>query len=320
MKQEHQLLGIHHVTAITSDVVRNYEFFTEILGMRLVKKSVNQDDIYTYHTYFADDHGSPGTAMTFFDFPNIPKGMKGTNAITRTGFRVPSDAALTYYAKRFATYQVRQEPIVERFGRKVLRFWDFDDQAYQLVSDEANQGVAPGIPWKKGPVPEEYAIYGLGTLEVTVSYLKDFKRILETIFGFRTIATQGHTYLLEVGDGGNGAQVELVEETKAPQAQQGYGEVHHIAFRLAHSDSLAVWQEVFDNLGLPNSGYVDRYYFESLYVRIGHLLIELATDEPGFMGDEPYETLGERLSLAPFLEPQREYIESVIKPFDTIRK
>lgn len=319
MRKEDQLLGVHHVTAMTSDAVKNYEFFTKILGMRLVKKSVNQDDIYRYHTYFADDLGSPGTTMTFFDFPNNPKGKKGTNAITRTSFRVPNDAALEYYAQRFQEFNVKYQEITTEFEQKVLHFWDFDEQAYQLISDEINSGVKAGIPWKKGPVPEKFAIYGLGPVEISIAYFKQFKELFEDILGFQTIKHEGNRYLLEVGKGGNGGQVILVDNQTSPQSQQGYGEVHHVAFRLANRKSLEVWQEIFTKLGLPNSGYVDRYYFESLYVRMGHVLVELATDEPGFMGDEPYETLGEKLSLAPFLENRRTYIESVIKPFDTKR-
>jgi len=320
MRTQDQLLGVHHVTAMTSDVERNYHFFTDILGMRLVKKTVNQDDIYTYHTYFADDIGTPGTTMTFFDFPQTSRGSKGTNAITRTSFRVPSDAALDYYAQRLDTFSVKHEAVTTVFGTKVLRFWDFDQQAYQLISDEENHGVAAGTPWEKGPVPLEFAIYGLGPVEITVSYFADFKGLLENIFGFQTIAQEANQALLSVGEGGNGGQIVLIEDTTSPQAQQGDGEVHHVAFRLADRASLAVWQEVFDNLGLSNSGYVDRYYFESLYVRVGHILFELATDEPGFMGDEPYETLGEKLSLAPFLENKRDYIEGVITPFNTVRQ
>lgn len=319
MREQDKPLGIHHVTAMTSDVKKNYDFFTEVLGMRLVKKTVNQDDIYTYHTYYADDHGTPGTTMTFFDFPNNPKGAKGTNTISRSGFRVPSDAAIEYYKQRFEMFNVTHEEIKEEFGRKVLSFWDEDEQAYQLISDEKNVGVTAGIPWKNGPVPEEFAIYGLGTVEITISYMEQFNHLMTNLFTFKEIAREGNRHLLEVGEGGNGAQIILVENEEDKDAVQGYGEVHHLAFRLKDRESLKVWQELFDQLGLPNSGYVDRYYFESLYVRLGHILVELATDEPGFMEDEPYETLGESLSLAPFLESKREYIEGVIKPFDTKR-
>lgn len=143
------LKGVHHVTAITSSAEENYKFFTYTLGMRLVKKTVNQDDIQTYHLFFADDEGNAGTDMTFFDFPGIPQGRHGTDEIYRTAFRVPSDEALNYWVKRFDRLQVKHEGITEQFGVKVLSFVDFDDQKYQLISDENNQGIASGKPWQK---------------------------------------------------------------------------------------------------------------------------------------------------------------------------
>lgn len=314
-----QLLGIHHVTAITDDAERNYKFFTEVLGMRLVKKTVNQDDIYTYHTFFADDVGSPGTDMTFFDFPNVPKGHSGTNSITRPSFRVPDDAALVYYEQRFNEYNIKHEGIQTLFGKKVLPFEESDGQSYQLISDENNKGVAPGQPWKEGPVPIDKAIYGLGPIEITVSYFEDFKKILEDIFGMTMIIEEENVAVLEVGEGGNGGQVFLRKDTTGPEARQGYGEVHHVSFRLKDHEAISKWLEKYKQYGIGNSGLVDRFYFEALYARIGHILIEVSTDGPGFMGDEPYETLGESLALPPFLEEQRDYIESEIRPFDTKR-
>lgn len=314
-----QLLGIHHVTAMTDDAERNYKFFTEILGMRLVKKSINQDDIYTYHTFFADDVGSAGTDMTFFDFPDIPKGKAGTNSITRPSFRVPDDAALEYYAQRFDEFDVKHEEIQELFGKKVLPFEEPDGQVYQLVSDENNYGVEPGIPWKQGPVPEDKAIYGLGPIEITVSYFEDFKRVLEQIYGMKPVIEEDDVALLDVGEGGNGGQVILRKDTEGPEARQGYGEVHHVSFRVKDHDAIAEWLEKYKQTNIPNSGLVDRFYFEALYARIGHILLEVSTDGPGFMGDEPYDELGENLSLPPFLEEKREYIESEIRPFDTRR-
>lgn len=314
-----QLLGIHHVTAITDDAERNYKFFTEVLGMRLVKKTVNQDDIYTYHTFFADDVGSPGTDMTFFDFPNVPKGHSGTNSITRPSFRVPDDAALVYYEQRFNEYNIKHEGIQTLFGKKVLPFEESDGQSYQLISDENNKGVAPGQPWKEGPVPTDKAIYGLGPIEITVSYFEDFKKILEDIFGMTMIIEEENVAVLEVGEGGNGGQVFLRKDTTGPEARQGYGEVHHVSFRLKDHEAISKWLEKYKQYGIGNSGLVDRFYFEALYARIGHILIEVSTDGPGFMGDEPYETLGESLALPPFLEEQRDYIESEIRPFDTKR-
>ncbi|QHA93131.1 ring-cleaving dioxygenase [Bacillus sp. N1-1] len=312
------LLGIHHVTAITDNAMRNYKFFTEVLGMRLVKKTVNQDDIQTYHTFFADDVGSPGTDMTFFDFPNIPKGRPGTNSISRVGLRVPDDTALEYYLERFEEFDVKNEGIQELFGKKILPFEEADGQKYQLFSDENNEGIAPGKPWKNGPVPEEKAIYGLGPIEIKVSYYEDFKKMLTNVYGMKPIHEETNVTLFEVGEGGNGGQV-ILRNDETTSSLQGYGEVHHVSFRVKDHDTLKQWEAKYDEVGMRHSGNVNRFYFEALYTRIGDILVELSTDGPGFMGDEPYETLGESLSLPPFLEPNRKYIESQIRPFDTKR-
>ncbi|UAT30708.1 ring-cleaving dioxygenase [Bacillus badius] len=315
-----QFKGVHHVTAITSSAEKNYEFFTCTLGMRLVKKTVNQDDIQTYHLFFADDKGNPGTDMTFFDFPGIPKGRHGTNEIAKTSFRVPSDEALEYWVKRFDRLAVKHTGIQEQFGKKTLSFVDFDDQAYQLISDEKDEGVAAGVPWQKGPIPLEYAITGLGPVFVRISNYDYFKEMLERVLFFKEIAQEGNFHLFEVGEGGNGAQVIVEHNTVLPQAQQGFGTVHHAAFRVDDRAELEKWDEHIQGFSLPTSGFIDRFFFGSLYVRVApHILFEFATDGPGFMGDEPYETLGEKLSLPPFLEPKRAQIEQLVRPIDTVR-
>lgn len=314
------LKGIHHVTAITSNAEKNYDFFTHVLGMRLVKKTVNQDDIQTYHLFFADDRGSAGTDMTFFDFPGIPKGVHGTDEISKTSFRIPSDAALEYWVKRFDRLDVKHTGIKEQFGKKILSFSDFDDQQYQLISDEFNTGVGSGIPWQKGPVPLEHAITGLGPVFVRIADFDAFKEILEKLLLFRETAQEGAFHLFEMGEGGNGASVIVEHNTSLPAGRQGFGTVHHAAFRVADREVLYEWIGHLDNLGVPSSGYVNRYFFESLYVRVPpQILFEFATDGPGFMGDEPYETLGEKLSLPPFLEPKRTEIERMVRPIDTVR-
>ncbi|WP_017186875.1 ring-cleaving dioxygenase [Alkalibacillus haloalkaliphilus] len=314
------LKGLHHITAITSSAEKNYEFFTYVLGMRLVKKTVNQDDIQTYHLFFADDKGSAGTDMTFFDFPGIPKGSHGTDEIFRSSFRVPSDAALDYWVKRFDRLDVKHEGIQDLFGKKVLPFVDFDDQQYQLVSDEHDEGVASGTPWQDGPIPLEYAITGLGPLHIRVSEFDRMKMILERVYVFKEVDQNDSLYLFEVGEGGNGAQVIIEHNNQLPQARQGYGTVHHAAFRVADETELMKWVDWYSNIKLPNSGVVDRFYFQSLYARVApQILFELATDGPGFMGDEPYETLGENLALPPFLENQREQIEQKVRHIDTVR-
>lgn len=314
------LKGMHHVTAITSSAEENYKFFTYVLGMRLVKKTVNQDDIQTYHLFFADDVGGAGTDMTFFDFPNIPKGTHGTNEIYRTGFRVPTDEALDYWVKRFDRLDVKHTGIQEQFETKVLSFVDFDDQHYQLVSDENNKGVAAGTPWQKGPIPLEYAITGLGPITIRIAEFDYMKEVLEKVLLFKEIGQNGAFHLFEVGEGGNGAQVIVEKNIILPPGRQGFGTVHHAAFRVEDRAVLDEWTHRMESFGFQTSGFVDRFFFQSLYSRVANgILFEFATDGPGFMGDEPYETLGEKLSLPPFLEPKREQIEGLVRPIDTVR-
>jgi glyoxalase family protein len=314
------LKGVHHVTAITSSAEKIYDFFTMVLGMRLVKKTVNQDDIQTYHLFFADDTGSAGTDMTFFDFPGMPKGVHGKNEISKTSFRVPSDAALEYWVNRFDRLKVAHTGIEEQFGKKTLSFSDFDDQQYQLISDEVNKGIPSGTPWQKGPVPLEHAITGLGPVFVRIANFEALKAMLVSALKFKEIAQEGSFHLFETGEGGNGASVIVEQNSELPEARQGFGTVHHAAFRVEDSNEINEWIEWLNSLRLPNSGFVDRYFFKSLYAKVApQILFEFATDGPGFMGDEPYETLGEKLSLPPFLEPQRAAIEKSVRPIDTVR-
>lgn len=315
-----ELKGVHHVTAITSSAEKIYDFFTTVLGMRLVKKTVNQDDIKTYHLFFADDKGSAGTDMTFFDFPGMPKGVHGKNEISKKSFRVPNDAALDYWVKRFDRLKVTHTGIKIQFGRKTLSFTDFDDQQYQLISDELNKGIASGTPWQKGPVPLENAITGLGPVFVRISNYSALKAMLVSALKFKETAQEGAFHLFEMGDGGNGASVIVEQNSDLPQARQGFGTIHHAAFRVEDKNELEEWITWLNGLRLPNSGFVDRFFFQSLYARVApQILFEFATDGPGFMGDEPYETLGEKLSLPPFLEPQRAEIEKLVRPIDTVR-
>lgn len=315
-----ELTGMHHVTAITSSAEKNYEFFTYVLGMRLVKKTVNQDDIKTYHLFFADDKGTAGTDMTFFDFPGIPKGQHGTNEIAKTSFRVPDDQALDYWVQRFDRMEIKHHGIKESFGKKRLAFTDFDDQQYELVSDEKNEGVSAGVPWQNGPIPLEHAITGLGPIYVRVDNVNQIKEVLEKVLLFRETEQDGAFHLFETGEGGNGAQIIVEYNVVLPPGRQGYGTVHHAALRVDDRKALEEWIGRLDQFGFQHSGYVDRHFFESLYTRVApQILFEFATDGPGFMGDEPYETLGEKLSLPPMLEPKREEIEKMVRPIDTVR-
>lgn len=313
-----QIRGLHHVTAITSSSPKIYDFFTNVLGLRLIEKTVNQDDIQTYHLYFTDDMGSAGTDVTFFDFPGIQKGRRGTNSISRTGFRVQSDLALSFWAERFSALEIKHGQIFEQFGKKILHFEDFDGQQYQLVSDENDHGVAPGTPWKNSPVEKENTVVGLGPTVVTVSNYDHMKLLLEEVLVFNYVATDGQFHLFEIGEGGNGASLIIEHRNDLADAIQGYGSVHHLALRVADQDALRYWIKKIDELEFPNSGFVDRFYFASEYFMAAPgVLFELATDGPGFLQDENYETAGEILSLPPFLEGKRAEIEAMVRPFDT---
>lgn len=315
------LKGLHHVTAITSSAERIYQFFTYVLGLRLVKKTVNQDDIHTYHLFFADDAGSPGTDVTFFDFPGMTPAVKGSDEISRIGLRVPNDASLAYWAKRFKEKEIAHSDIRIIFGRKTLFFSDFDRQDYALFSDEGIKGVAPGKPWNKGPIPNEFAIYGLGPVFFRVADIKEMDRSLVDVLSMRKASQEGKMTLYEMGLGGNGASIIVEEDISSPSGIQGYGGVHHIAFRIEDKTELDEWLAHYRKLRVPNSGYVDRFYFKSLYARIYRpILFELATDGPGFIDDEEsYEILGETLALPPRFRSMRDQITKMVRHIDTVR-
>lgn len=316
-----QLIGIHHVSAITSDAKKIYDFFTYVLGLRLVKKTVNQDDVSAYHLFFADDKGSPGTDMTFFEFNMIPKHIDGANEIERTSFRVPNDEAIRYWKKRLKKYKVKHEEIIEMFGRKTIFFEDFDAQKYALISDETDDGVQPGTPWKKGPVPNEFGITGLGPIFLKISDVALIDEILQEQLFMTKKDKIGIYHLYEMGEGGNGASIFVKHEPGIPYGRQGYGSIHHVAFRVKDEEALYQWIDHLNDIGVRHSGFVDRFYFKSLYSRLyPNILFEFATEGPGFIDDEEdYETLGEILSLPPKLRDQRDYIEKKIDMFDTTR-
>jgi len=319
------LKGVHHVSAITANAQKNYEFYTKTLGLRLVKKTVNQDDTSVYHLFYADERGNPGTDLTFFEIPYAGPTQQGTNSITSTSLRVPDDQSLNYWKVRFEELGVEHDEISHHTGRATIAFRDFEGQRIMLVSDEHNAGVAGGKPWEKSPIPQEYAIRGLGPVTLTVSRPERTASILTQVLGFRekgkyrsSINGQPDIIVFETGEGGTGAEVHLETRADLPREMQGRGSVHHVAFRVENEEELHKWIEWLNELRIPNSGFVERYYFKSLYFREPNgILFELATDGPGFEGDEPFEHLGEKLSLPPYFEDQREAIEARLKPLDT---
>ncbi|RSK27222.1 ring-cleaving dioxygenase [Bacillus sp. HMF5848] len=319
------LKGLHHVSALTANAQNNYSFYTEILGLRLVKKTVNQDDTSVYHLFYADEKGNPGTDLTFFEIPNAGHTYYGKNSISATSLRVPTDEALNYWEGRLNEHKVENDGIEHWSGRATLAFRDPEGQRLILVSDENNKGVTGGVPWSKSTVPVKYAIYGLGPIILTVSKLETTAKILTDVLGYRKVrelspivTSQKNIVVFETGEGGTGAEVFVEERTDLPIERPGRGSVHHVAFRVEDESELRRWAEYLTNLRIPNSGFVERYYFKSLYFREANgILFELATDGPGFEGDESFEQLGETLSLPPYLEHQRKTIEAHLKPLNT---
>ncbi|MFV8835127.1 ring-cleaving dioxygenase [Aquisalimonas sp.] len=312
-----QLKGIHHLTAVSADAPGNYAFYTRTLGLRLVKKTVNQDQTEAYHLFYADAEGSPGTDITFFDFPAPPE-QRGSQSIVRTAFRVAGEETLRWWQDRFQSLGVTHGPVAERDGRLTLDFEDHEGQRLALVDDG---GAGEAHPWERSPVPMEHQIRGLGPITISIRHHEPTDALLTQVMGMTHARSYEHdganVLVYSMGPGGAGAELHVAVEPDRPQAQPGAGGVHHVAFRVDDAD-YDDWAQHLAAIRLPNSGPVDRYYFRSLYFREPNgILFELASDGPGFATDEPKEAMGESLALPPFLEPQRESIERRLKPLDT---
>lgn len=313
--------GLHHVSAITRDAKRNVAWYTNVLGLRLVKKTVNQDAPSMYHLFYADGEGTPGTEMTFFEIPLVGRTRRGTNSLSTTSFRVPTDASLDFWSARFTSLGVTHEPVTKRAGRATLRFEDEEGQRLMLVSDEGERGVSGGVPHDVPDIPLRHAIYGLGPSYMTVANVKATDALLTNVLHFRqkeTYEADDTTYTVyETGEGGAGAEIHVEHRNDLPIERPGRGSVHHIALRVSNEDELNEWIDHLDAWGVRNSGYVDRFYFRSIYLKDPNgLTIEIATDGPGFAVDEPADALGESLALPPFLEKDRDAIEANLRPLD----
>lgn len=311
-----QLTGIHHLTAVTADAKGNHDFYTRVLGLRLVKKTVNQDDTSAYHLFYADGEAAPGTDITFFDWP-AEREVRGSRTVSRTALRVNGEAALGYWRDRLKTLGVAGGDIAEVDGRLTLEFEDKEGQRLALVDDG---GVGKASPWERSPVPAEHQIRGLGPITLTVPDLTRTSRVLTDAMNMRQVRdyaldTTHHAHVFAMGEGGPAAELHVIERRDLPPARQGAGGVHHVAFRTPDEAQYHAWTQRLTGLGIHNSGEIDRYYFRSLYFREPNgVLFEIATDGPGFATDEPADKLGERLALPPFLEPKRAAIEAGLKP------
>ncbi|MEX2540254.1 MAG: ring-cleaving dioxygenase [Trueperaceae bacterium] len=315
-----ELTGIHHLTAVTADVRQNYRFYTDVLGMRLVKRSVNQDDVSAYHLFYADGAGNPGTDLTFFDW-KVPRERRGNRTVSRTSLLVPAGDSIEWWAARLAGKAGSGE-VVERDGRATLDFEDPEGQRLALVAAPASDREFHA--WDGSAVPAEHQIRGLGPIEISVPELAPTAMILTRVLGMRGVRAYQDpvdpsqtVHVYEMGAGGAGAELHVAVRPGLPAASPGAGGVHHVAFRVPDDDRQRDWLERLDQVGMRNSGVIDRYYFKSLYFREPNgILFEIATDGPGFAVDEDPETLGERVVLPPFLEPRREHIVANLQPIE----
>ena len=314
-----QLTGLHHVTAVTGDAPENVRFYGQVLGMRLVKKTVNQDDVSAYHLFYGDEVGHAGTEVTFFDWPQAGPTVTGAGSLTEIGLRVSGRMALDWWAERLAEHGVRHGGVEERAGRAALAFADPEGQPLLLVDD----GGAPGgTPWAGSPVPQEHGIRGLHGITLIVRQLGPTARTLTEALGFREVGAYEapgdpdlQVTVFATGEGGPGTEVHVAARAGLAPGHVGIGGVHHVAFRTPDDGEHQSWQQRLSALGLRPTPVIDRFYFKSLYFRVpGGALFEIATDGPGFATDEDPSRLGERLALPPFLEPHRAQIEAGLRP------
>jgi glyoxalase family protein len=321
------LTGLHHVSALTARAAENVDFYTRALGLRLVKKTVNQDDPSSYHLFYGDERGNPGTEVTFFDIPHAAPTRPGVSSISRIALRVTGRATLAWWLDRFDTLGVEHDPIVTEAGRAMLAFRDPEGQRLALV-DDTDAPLAGGTPWDESATPGPRGIRGLGAVTLTVRDAQPTVRVLTDVMGFTQrgaySAAEGPARDIEVfgtGVGGPGAEVHVDERADLPLERLGRGGVHHVAFRVPTPALHLEWLTRLESSGMRTSGLVDRYYFKSIYFREPNgILFELATDGPGFTSDEDEAHLGERLALPPFLEPRRAAIEAGLHPLPTIAK
>ncbi|HEV2558864.1 MAG TPA: ring-cleaving dioxygenase [Microvirga sp.] len=301
--------GLHHVTAISGPARRNFDFYTRLLGLRFVKKTVNFDDPGTYHFYYGDEAGNPGTILTFFPWEHVAPGRVGVGQTSETAFRVPA-ASLGYWAHRFVEKGVPHETVTKRFGESVLAFKDPDGMRLSLVG-VAGAEAEPG--WSSGEIPVEHAIRGFHGVTLLIENGARTGAILTDVLGFREAGREG-AITRYATDAPLGAVVDLHEAAGFLPGRQGGGSVHHVAFRAADDAAQAAMaKRLAEHHGLQATEQKDRNYFRSIYFREpGGVLFEIATDEPGFAADEPVETLGQALKLPAFLEPHRSRIEAVL--------
>ena len=306
MEQKAYTHGLHHITGFAGDAVQNFNFYTKVLGLRLVKKSVNQDSVDVYHLFFADAVGNPGTDLTFFPWPNISKAKDGTGLATEVTFAIPVES-YDYWMIRLQELNVNNLGSDDRFGEKVITFEDPDGLKLSLTATSEYRDT---VAWDKSPVPAEHQLRGFHTVRMKVRKIEPSLVVLKDLMGYKEADRDGDWIRLEAGEGGSGTFVDIIALPDVPEGRWGAGGIHHVAFRMKDRETELKLRQKLMYAGLQPSTLIDRFWFESVYFREpGGVVFELATDGPGFGRDEDMDKLGEELILPPWFEKNREEIE-----------
>lgn len=309
---EKQINGLHHITAIAGDPQTNYDFYTTILGMRFVKKTVNFDAPDVYHFYFADEIGTPGTVLTFFPFPNARRGRRGTGEASIVSFSIPKNS-LDFWIGWLSQNDIQFDGPKEKYGFKLISFLDPDGMKIEMVEDD----VENLIGWETRDIKREHSIKKFFGVTLFLDSAVETEKLLKDIFGFRFLSESGNIKRFITGEGVNEAKIDLYINPDAPVSSQSAGSVHHIAWRTESDDSQIKWMHKLRDAGFAPTNVIDRNYFHSIYFREpGGVLFEIATDEPGFMIDESKEELGKNLKLPGMYESRRNEIEKILIPIN----
>jgi len=306
---ENKILGLHHITAIAGDAQRNYDFYTKVLGLRMLKKTVNFDDPKTYHFYFGDGVGTPGSILTFFPWPGVKQGENGAGMATGIGYSVP-EGSLEFWKERFEKFNVPHNGISKKFGEYFLAFRDPDGLNLELIVPE-NKDVR--LPWETADVKAKVAIKGFHNVTLTLNNHKATSEILTDVFGYELVGTENNLFRFKTNAVENAAIVDILEDPKAGRGQNAGGTNHHVAFRVKDEETLMSFREKVLQKGLQITEKINRDYFFSLYFREpGGVLFEIATDNPGFATDETLEELGSSLQLPDRYKGTRAQIEKAL--------
>ncbi|GAB3059906.1 ring-cleaving dioxygenase [Virgibacillus ainsalahensis] len=309
--------GHHHISMITKNANQNNYFYRHVLGLRRVKITVNQDDPSMYHLFYGDKTGSPGTELSFFEMPPVGRTYRGTNAITKIGLLVPSEASLSYWKERFEENGVQHSDITTYAKRQALHFEDPEGLRMVLLASNGEK-IEFWETWEKSKVPVEHQIQGMGSVEMTVKRFDKLASTLTDMFGYSEVSRTDSEVIFQSVKGEVFGEI-VVKSLDGPVEKPGRGSIHHLAIRVKNESELIFWEEQVKKRGFHSSGIVDRFYFKSLYFRESNgILFEIATDGPGFTMDGDVENLGEKLDLPPFLEERRKEIEEKLQPIDEI--